>query len=517
LSAGVAALVGLLAVGAALAAGHLVAGILGPGSSPYFAVGNSAIDLTPGAVKDFAIGTFGTDDKTVLLAGMGVVLAVLAVVFGLVSRKKSWPGALLVGLLGILGIAAVYFRGLGGLALLSPIVSLVVGVGIFLFLHMLAAARQSDTPDSARSSSSAARRPLSSRRAFLASSAGVLVAGSAAGVSGQALANAASARGSRDAVGGLVPDEPAAPVPPSAEFPGAGTPSFITPNRKFYRVDKALIVPQIQADDWQLRIHGMVERERTLRYADIASRRLVERTITMTCVSDPVGGPYISTSNFIGVPLRDLLSEAGVADGADQLFSTSQGDGYTAGTPVADVMDPDRGALLAIGMNRRPLPLEHGFPARMVVPGLYGYVSATKWVVDLELTTFAAKKAYWIPRGYAVHGPIKTESRIDAPKPFQQLPAGPVTIAGIAWAQTTGIAKVEVRIDGGAWQNARLGAPVNRNTWRMWRTELTVRKAGSHTVEARATDSHGHTQTSHQAPPLPDGATGWPSVVFTAT
>jgi DMSO/TMAO reductase YedYZ molybdopterin-dependent catalytic subunit len=511
-----AALVGLLAVGAALAAGHLVAGILGPASSPYFAVGNAAIDLTPGAVKDFAVSTFGTNDKTVLLAGMGVVLAVLAVVFGLISRRRSWPGALLIGLLGILGIVAVYSRGdAGGLGLLSPVVSLLVGVGIFLFLRTLAAARQSGLPDSSDSSGSEARPAVSSRRRFLASSAGVLVVGGAAGVSGQALANADNARGSRSSVGALVPDEPAPAVPAGADFRGAGTPDFITPNPKFYRVDKALMVPQIRAEDWQLRIHGMVENEKTFSYADITSRKLVERTITMTCVSNPVGGPYVSTSNFIGVPLRDLLAEAGVRDGAEQLFSSSRGDGYSAGTPVDTVMDPDRGALLAIGMNRKPLPLEHGFPARMVVPGLYGYVSATKWVVDMELTTFAAKKAYWVPRGYARYAPIKTESRIDAPKPFQKLAPGRVTVAGIAWAQTTGIAKVEVRVDGGPWQSARLAAPVNRNTWRMWRSELTVKHSGSHTVEARATDAKGHTQTSHEASPLPDGASGWPSVVFT--
>jgi DMSO/TMAO reductase YedYZ molybdopterin-dependent catalytic subunit len=516
--AAVAALVGLLAVGAALAAGHLVAGFLGPASSPYFAVGNAAIDLTPAGVKGFAVSTFGTNDKTVLLAGMGVVLAVLGVAFGLVSRRRSWPGALLIGLLGILGVVAVYSRGgLGELAVLSPIVSMVVGVGIFLLLHALATRRRPAAVEGRESSESRAGRRMPSRRGFLASSAGVVAAGAAAGVSGQALAGADDARDSRTAIGALTPAEPAPPIPPNADFRKAGTPSFITPNRKFYRVDKALIVPQIRADDWRLRIHGMVRREKTFNYADIASRRLVERTITMTCVSNPVGGPYVSTAKFIGVPLAELLAEVGVVDGADQLFSTSHGGGYTAGTPVEAVTDPDRGALLAIGMNREALPLVHGFPARMVVPGIYGYASATKWVVDMELTTFAAKKAYWIPRGYSVRAPIKTESRIDAPTPFQRLPTGPVTVAGIAWAQTTGIAKVEVRIDGGPWQSARLATPVNRNTWRMWRAELTVGQAGSHTVEARASDANGHTQTPHEAPVLPDGASGWPSLVFDTT
>jgi DMSO/TMAO reductase YedYZ molybdopterin-dependent catalytic subunit len=247
-----------------------------------------------------------------------------------------------------------------------------------------------------------------------------------------------------------------------------------------------------------------------LRFEDIRRMRLVERTITMTCVSNEVGGPYVSTSNFVGVPLRDVLAEAGVRPGAEQLFSTSV-DGWTCGTPVADVLD--RG-MLAIGMNGEPLPAEHGFPARMVVPGLYGFVSATKWVVDMEFTKFADRQAYWLKRDWGQKAPIKTQSRIDSPSGFATLGPGRITVAGVAWAQPRGIAKVEVRADNGEWVAAQLATEVNTSTWRMWRAELDL-APGLHTVECRATDKTGYVQTDQRAAPIPDGATGWHSTTFT--
>jgi DMSO/TMAO reductase YedYZ molybdopterin-dependent catalytic subunit len=260
----------------------------------------------------------------------------------------------------------------------------------------------------------------------------------------------------------------------------------------------------------------MVERELTLSFADLVGRPLVERPITLTCVSNPVGGDLISTANFIGVPLRDILLEAGLDPAADQLFSRST-EGFYTGTPTSVVMEPQRGALLAIGMNGEALPPEHGFPVRMVVPGLYGYVSATKWVVDIEATTFAdpLRKGFWFERGWSRLGPIKTMARIDTPR-GSTVRAGAVTVAGIAWAQHTGIAKVEVRADGGPWQAATLSAEVSVDTWRMWRAELAL-PAGSHTVEARTTDKSGYVQTELQADPIPSGASGWPSVSFTVS
>ncbi|GLW76663.1 molybdopterin-binding protein [Actinokineospora globicatena] len=492
-----AALVGVLAVAAALAAGHVVAGFVGPNASPFLAVGNTAIDLTPSWLKNFAVRTFGTYDKVVLLGGMGLTIVVFAVVAGLLSRRTPLPGLVLASVLGLLGVAAVLNRpDLGALAVVAPLASLVVGVVAFRFLHNSARARGSSDE---------------SRRTFLKVSGGVAVGAGVLGGFGQFLSGRVDVEGSRAAVGRLTPKVAAPAIPRGAEFPG--NPTFITQNRDFYRVDTALTVPRLRAEDWHLRIHGLVDTELNLDYGDIRGRPLVERTITMTCVSNEVGGPYISTSNFIGIPLRDLLMEAGVQPSADQLFSSSI-DGWTAGTPVADLMDQRRGALLAIGMNGEPLPLEHGFPARMVVPGLYGYVSATKWVVDMELTRFGEKPFYWEERGWGTRGPIKTQSRIDVPRGFASVPAGPVTIAGIAWAQTVGIARVEVRIDGGAWQEADLGVEVNDQTWRQWQTTFQL-TAGSHRAEVRATDRRGMAQTEMRVPPIPDGATGWHSSLFT--
>jgi DMSO/TMAO reductase YedYZ molybdopterin-dependent catalytic subunit len=303
-------------------------------------------------------------------------------------------------------------------------------------------------------------------------------------------------------------------IPADADFAKLGTPTFLTRNDRFYRVDTALTVPQVRAEDWSLRLHGMVAREVRYRYGDIRNRPLVERTITMTCVSNEVGGTYVSTANFVGVDLADLLEEAGVRPGAEQLFSSSV-DGWTSGSPIAAALDSSRGAMLALGMNGEPLPIEHGFPARLVIPGLYGYVSATKWVTDLEVTTWGARQAYWLKRGWGREAPIKTQSRIDTPKGFETVSAGKVRVAGIAWAQHTGIAGVELRMDGGPWREAVLSQEVNPNTWRMWWLEFDV-PPGGHQVVCRATDKSGYTQTEARAGTVPDGATGWHSIAFTA-
>jgi DMSO/TMAO reductase YedYZ molybdopterin-dependent catalytic subunit len=497
LSFGRSVLVGVLAVLAALTVGHLIAGFLNPNASPFYAVGNTAIDLTPAPVKDFAVRNFGTDDKLVLLGGMAVVLLLFAAVAGILSRRGPWPGLVLATVLGALGIAAVLTRpDTDVVDVLAPVGSLLSGVGVFLWLHSLAS-RRTDVESPATGTS---------RRQFIYTSVGVGIAG----VGGQLLAGSVDVESSRTAVGSLVPATPAPPIPSGVDFPQLGTPRFITSNRDFYRIDTLLNVPRLRAEDYVLRIHGAVDRELMLRFEDIRRMRLVERTITMTCVSNEVGGPYVSTSNFIGVPLRDVLAEAGVQPGAEQLFSTSV-DGWTCGTPVADVLD--RG-MLAIGMNGEPLPAEHGFPARMVVPGLYGFVSATKWVVDMEFNKFADKQAYWLKRGWGQKAPIRTQSRIDSPSGFVTVGPGRTTVAGVAWAQPRGIAKVEVRADNGEWVTAQLAIEVNTSTWRMWRAELDL-VPGLHTVECRATDRTGYVQTDQRAAPIPDGATGWHSTTFT--
>ncbi|MFE5566246.1 molybdopterin-dependent oxidoreductase [Amycolatopsis japonica] len=501
-----AALIGVVALAAALAAGHLVAGFISANASPYLAVGNGAIDLTPVGLKDFAVRTFGVYDKLVLLGGMAVVMVLAAAVAGIASRRSPVPGIVLIAAFGLLGGLAVALRpDLSAVALLAPLASLIAGVGVFFWLHRLASAGPRDEVAGA----------TPSRRSVLLAGAGAVVAAGAAGAGGQLLAGTRDAESSRTAVGRLVPAEPAPPIPADADFAKLGTPTFLTSNRDFYRVDTALSVPQVRAEDWSLRLHGMVREEKRFSYDDIRDRPLIERTITMTCVSNEVGGTYVSTANFIGVDLGDLVREAGILPGAEQIFSTSV-DGWTAGSPVVAALDPERGAMLAIGMNGEPLPVEHGFPARMVIPGLYGYVSATKWVKDLEITTWKARRAYWLDRGWGEQAPIKTQSRIDSPKGFETVPAGKVRVSGVAWAQHTGIERVEVRLGAnGSWLPATLSREVGLNTWRMWWTELDV-PAGSHQVTVRAVDKSGYTQTDARAGTVPDGATGWHVISFTA-
>jgi DMSO/TMAO reductase YedYZ molybdopterin-dependent catalytic subunit len=299
-------------------------------------------------------------------------------------------------------------------------------------------------------------------------------------------------------------------VPSGATLDVAGITPYLTSNRDFYRVDTALRVPDVPLDGWRLRIHGMVDQELDLSFEDLLSRRLVEQRITLTCVSNPVGGDYLGNATWIGVPLRDLLREAGVRDGADAVKSTSADD-FTAGTPLSALLDADRGAMVAVAMNGEPLPQAHGCPARMVTPGLYGYVSATKWLVDLEVTRFADFEAYWTSRGYAAQAPIKTSSRIDVPRSFAKVRAGRTPVAGVAWSQDRGITAVEVRVDGGPWAQAELAAEDNVDTWRQWVWQWDA-EAGNHTLEVRATDATGYTQTAERASIAPDGATGWHSV-----
>ena len=310
------------------------------------------------------------------------------------------------------------------------------------------------------------------------------------------------------------PARPAPALPAGARLRAPGLSPFFTPNNEFYRVDTALFVPQLRVEDWRLRIHGMVDRVLDLRFDELIARPLIERDITLNCVSNPVGGPYVGNARWIGVPLKPLLEEAGVAEGATQILSRSS-DGMTIGTPTATALD-GRDAMLAIGMNGEPLPFEHGFPVRMLVPGLYGYESAIKWIVDIELTTLAAAHAYWVERGWAQVASIKTASRIDTPGSGAQVAPGDVTVAGVAWAQHRGISGVEVSVDGGSWMEAKLSAEDSVDTWRQW---IWVWRAtgGDHVLRVRAIDGDGNVQPGASSPPFPSGATGWDETAVTVT
>ncbi|HEX2286346.1 MAG TPA: molybdopterin-dependent oxidoreductase, partial [Mycobacterium sp.] len=372
-------------------------------------------------------------------------------------------------------------------------------------LRLLISGRFTDAPETSDSADRGRRLSLVTL--------GFLAAGALTGVGGAVLSRLmSSVAGDRDAFALPPVDVAAAPVPPAVQPKGVALPPFVTSNADFYRIDTALTVPQLSRSDWELRIHGMVDREITYRFDDLERFDAVEKLVTLTCVSNPVGGDLIGNASWTGYRVRDLLATAGIRPDADMVLSKSI-DGFTAGTPV-DVLTDNRDALLAVGMNGVPLPTEHGYPARLVVPGLYGYVSATKWVVDLELTRFDRAEAYWTRLGWSPRGPIKTQSRIDVPRSGQDVARGPVAFGGVAWAQNRGVRAVEVRIDDGDWQQATLGASYSNDTWRLWSFAWDAQTPGLHTIAVRATDNTGAVQTSEQADPVPDGATGWHTVSF---
>jgi DMSO/TMAO reductase YedYZ molybdopterin-dependent catalytic subunit len=346
------------------------------------------------------------------------------------------------------------------------------------------------------------------RRLITGLAGGVVVAG-ATTVLGRALAGRQAVDAARVGVALPAAARPLPALPPGVDFKLNGLSSFVTKNSEFYRVDTALIVPQVDPRTWTLRIHGLVDRPIEITYDDLLKRPLTEADVTLACVSNEVGGPYVGNARWLGVRMADVLREVGIRSDADMLLSTSD-DGFTCGTPLDVVMD-GRDALFAIAMNGEPLPVDHGFPVRQVVPGLYGYVSATKWVVDIKVTRFDADEAYWTPRGWAAKGPIKTQSRIDLPKPGAKVTAGRTTIAGVAWAQHTGLSAVEVRVDRGEWRQAKLAQVPGPDTWRQWALDWDA-TPGDHTIEVRATDAAGRTQPAEQTSVAPDGATGWHTV-----
>ncbi|MEU9805682.1 molybdopterin-dependent oxidoreductase [Mycobacterium sp. NPDC050853] len=481
---------GLIAAGAALAAGQLTAAAVAPDSAPFFAVGNMVVDHTPAAVREWVIGIFGTSDKAVLFACLSAVIAALAAAAGLVERERRY-GSALIAALGVIGALAAATRPTGGFTWVWPsVIAAVAGVLVLRVLVGRSDDAHEDAPDR--------RKFFGAAAVFAAASAG------------------AYWLGSRWSKGAVVAEERReatlpAPVAPTAPLPAGidvkGAVPYITSNADFYRIDTALRVPQVTTAEWQLNIHGMVDRPRTLTWTDLNAMAATQRAVTLTCVSNEIGGDLIGNAMWTGFPIKPILESVGVHHDADMLLSTST-DGWTAGTPL-DVLIDGRDAILAIAMNGTPLPVEHGYPVRQVVPGLYGYVSATKWVVDWEITRFDKARAYWTVRGWSARGPIKTGCRIDAPRAGGRLGTGTQIIAGTAWAQHRGITKVEVRVDQEPWQEARLAPEYSIDTWRQWWFPWQS-TSGEHVITARATDGTGEVQTEESAPPAPDGATGWP-------
>jgi DMSO/TMAO reductase YedYZ molybdopterin-dependent catalytic subunit len=526
------ALAGVLAACVALGVAQLAAAAVGASASPVVAVGGVVVDATPTWLKDFAIRTFGAKDKLVLISGVLVTLVALAAVAGALAVRRRAVGVGFVVALAAAGAAAAATRPAASAAAMLP--SLVGGAAGGAALLLLLRPLRRTTPATARPEAPASegagpegavdrlrqrfgrsdrKSDTYDRRSFLVGSAVTAAVAAAAGATGRALLQRRfDVAASRAAVQLPSPASAARAIPAAASVGVAGVTPFVTANRDFYRVDTALVLPQLSTEDWRLRVHGMVDREIELDFAALQRRPVVERDITLTCVSNEVGGRLAGTARWLGTPLADLLREAGVRPGADQLLSRST-DGMTIGTPIAAVLD-GRDALLAYGMNGEALPVEHGFPVRMLVPGLYGYVSATKWVVDLEVTRYADVDAYWTKRKWARLAPIKTFSRIDTPKPLARLAPGRIAVAGVAWAQHRGIAKVEVRVDGGPWQQARLAADAGLDLWRQWVWQWDA-QPGTHRLEVRATDATGAVQPERRVRPFPDGATGWHSIVVT--
>ncbi|UPT45624.1 molybdopterin-dependent oxidoreductase [Streptomyces sp. WAC00303] len=519
-----AALSGLLAGFASLAVAELVSAAVRPEASPVTAVGGAAIDRTPAGVKDWAIRNFGEDDKLVLQLGIVATLALFALAVGLLALRYRRTGSAAVLVFGVVGTSAAISRpdSTGLVDGLPSLLGSVVGaVLLYVLIGRLTGPHRNTgvEPDGERADEPEHEAGWD-RRGFVIAATAAAAASTAAGAVGRALNSRSSqnAVASREAVTLPKPASPAQPIPAGAQLRVRGISPFTTPNGSFYRVDTALVVPKVDANSWRLRVHGKgVRRDLEFTYQDLLERPLIEREITLCCVSNEVGGPYIGHARWIGVRLADLLKEAGVkppsrGGEADQIIARSV-DGMTLGTPVEDVMD-GRDAMLAVGMNGEPLPFVNGFPVRMLVPGLYGYVSACKWIEDIELTTFDDYDAYWVKRKWARRAPIKTQSRIDTPKPFGRPEAGTVMVAGVAWAQHRGIEKVEIRVDDGPWRPAQLAEQDTVDTWRQWSYPWKA-TPGGHTLTVRATDRTGELQTEKRTRTVPDGASGWHSVVVT--
>jgi DMSO/TMAO reductase YedYZ molybdopterin-dependent catalytic subunit len=518
----------------ALGVAELVAALVGPASSPVIAVGDTVITLTPEPVKAFAIRTFGENDKIALVAGTLVVIALYAVLVGLVGLLNRRLGALGIAVFGLLGALAAVTGPAG--APLDALPSLVgAAAGILALLALLApltvrAVGIAPAPPAAGTHADERvvgrlREALGSgdrkgvaldRRRFFLTSGVALGAAAVTGGGGRLLQQRFDVAGDRAALELPTPASRAAALPAGADLSTEvdGLTPLFTGNRDFYRVDTAISVPRIRPADYRLSMTGMFDFPRRYTLADLFERDdLIERDITLTCVSNEVGGRLAGTARWIGVPLAALLSENGIRSRSDQLLCRSD-DGMTIGAPTRSALEVED-AMLAFGMNGEPLPVEHGFPVRMLIPGLYGYVSACKWLVRIEATTFDAVDAYWVQRDWAAEGPIKIASRIDTPAPLREFPAGRRAIAGVAWAQTRGIAQVEVRVDDEDWAQADLSPEVDADLWRQWVLPYEFRR-GRHSITVRATSADGEVQTEERAAPFPAGSSGWHSVQVVA-
>jgi DMSO/TMAO reductase YedYZ molybdopterin-dependent catalytic subunit len=507
-----AATAGAAAAAGALGISELLAGILPGGSSLIAAVGQVVIDLQPPGAKDFMVALFGTNDKLAFELFLVAVSTVIGGLLGLLAGRRFDLGTLGFVVFGVLGFLASLGDPAASpvITVVLAVVSVVVGVRILGWLLGPSAWGVSSARGVSSDPAAATTTTDWSRRSFLIRAAGAGAAAAVAGLVGRGLID--RQRVAPVGSGPTVPP-PSVTVPPLAAGTDlspsvAGLTPIVMPNDSFYRIDTSLLTPIVDTTGWSLRIHGLVDRETTLTWEELIGLPMFEQYVTIACVSNEVGGELVGNAKWTGVRLRDVLDLAGVQASATQLVGRSV-DGWTAGMPTAWVMDPAREPMVAVMMNDEALPRAHGYPARLIVPGLYGYVSATKWLKELELTTLESFDGYWVPLGWAKEAPILTQSRIDTPR-GGRVAAGTVPIAGIAWAPDRGIARVEVAIDD-AWQEARLSAPISDATWVQWVYDWAA-TPGQHVVQVRATDGNGVTQTELRSRPAPDGARGWDTV-----
>ncbi len=506
-------MLGLLATGAGLAAAELTVGLVEGSASPVVPVGQVFIDLVPKPLKDWAIEAFGTNDKAVLVAGAMIVVIVIGIAVGVLAMRGARSAAYaLTCVIGLLGSFAVLTRPAPSFGKLLPtLVGTAVSIAVLWYLaprpNRVAAPADPDV-----GTTTPAQTMGVNRRRFVGGAIGIGSAAVLVGGLGRILQQRFEVSAERATVTLPTTGADTPLLPADAQLPVDGLQPFVTPNVDFYRIDTALVVPQVSKDSWSLKISGMVDNPIEITFADLLERPQVERYVTLSCVSNPVGGDLVGNALWQGVLLKDILEEAGVQDGATQVVSRSI-DGWTAGTPTEVIMD-GRDALLAIGMNGEPLPARNGYPVRMVVPGLYGYVSATKWVTNIELTRWEDYDAYWIPRGWSKEGPIKTMARIDTPTKRDHV--GEVAVGGVAWAIHSGVSKVQVRVDGGEWMDAELGGVPSADTWVQWVYRLTA-EPGKRVIEARAFDGDGVPQTEEYAPVAPNGAQGYPRRTINVT
>ncbi len=495
-------ILGIVAVGAGLAVAELLSSIKSGMNGPIVSIGNRVIDYVPASIEKFAIRTFGVNDKHALVITISILVLILAILIGRSHFSgKRIRANLIVAFMTIIAVVASIFDASAGV--LSVLPSLAAGGMTIWILKILEnRIKQKDSEDLTLN-----------RREFIKTVGFIAVGSAAAVIASNFFRTQASAQLQRLNI--LLPKalKFLPPPPTDPALTTAGLSKLFTPNGEFYRIDTAIVVPNINIETWRLKIDGMVNNPLEFTYKELTDRPVFELDATIACVSNEIGGDLVGNARWLGIRLDDLVREASPFASADQVMGHSI-DGFTAGFPVA-VLD-GRDAMIAIGMNGEPLPVDHGFPARVIVPGIYGYVSATKWLTRIELTRFDQAQGYWIPRGWSAQAPIKTAARIDTPTIGSTVSAGQRIIAGVAWAPIRGISKVEVRVNNGVWRPATLGPALAKTSWRQWWIDWEA-EPGDVLLAVRATDGSGALQSSKSVPIEPNGAEGWHTINVTVS